>query len=483
MQRFFPTLTDTLRNSVLVRLGLVMSVLAVLSLVSIVISTLIADDISGRANAINVSGSLRFLSYRALSEVQQPAKQAQALETMKTFERRLLGLERFVIAKSNPDSASVIAIRSLVQRWNTEIYRLETNAARGDPAAIQQMSHEIPLFVDQIDQAVRLIEEELEGKERWLRLFQLVLLGTVVLISMMTIWLLHWQLVQPLAGLVEAAKTVAQGSFNARVRHVSQDELGQLGLAFNTMVGEIATMYAHLEEKVEEKTRELKQTNESLELLYRVSQRLSASDLTLDTIQEVLREVEEALDLGHTSICISEGGQFPAHRIASDLSPAEIQALCNPRDCRNCFARDGREHDGDGLLTLPLGDGDRVRGVMSVLQKENLRLQREKLQVLETVGHHVSNALIGMHRAEERHRMAVLEERTVIARELHDSIAQVGGAHLACEYVSNILTKLLQRGRLAAYLEQSTRYIPYDSPMEGGGGYRWQAPAAERGVA
>jgi thymidylate synthase ThyX len=53
-----------------------------------------------------------------------------------------------------------------------------------------------------------------------------------------------------------------------------------------------------------------------------------------------------------------------------------------------------------------------------------------------------------------------------------DSIAQLGGAHLACEWVSNLLTKILQRGRLAAYLEQSTRYIPYDQPMLGGG-YRY----------
>lgn len=53
-----------------------------------------------------------------------------------------------------------------------------------------------------------------------------------------------------------------------------------------------------------------------------------------------------------------------------------------------------------------------------------------------------------------------------------DSIAQLGGAHLACEWVSNILTKVLQRGRLAAYLEQSTRYIAYDQEMPGGG-YRY----------
>ncbi|MEX2270801.1 MAG: FAD-dependent thymidylate synthase [Vicinamibacterales bacterium] len=42
-----------------------------------------------------------------------------------------------------------------------------------------------------------------------------------------------------------------------------------------------------------------------------------------------------------------------------------------------------------------------------------------------------------------------------------DSVAQLGGVHLAVENASNVLTKLLEWGRLMAYLEQSTRYIPY----------------------
>jgi len=55
-----------------------------------------------------------------------------------------------------------------------------------------------------------------------------------------------------------------------------------------------------------------------------------------------------------------------------------------------------------------------------------------------------------------------------------DSVAQLGGAHVACEWVSNVLTKVLQRPRLGAYLEQSTRYIAYDSPMpDPPGGYRY----------
>ena len=75
---------------------------------------------------------------------------------------------------------------------------------------------------------------------------------------------------------------------------------------------------------------------------------------------------------------------------------------------------------------------------------------------------------------EEGERAAGLYERVFMGYG-DDSIAQVGGAHVACEWVSNVLTKVLQRGRLAAYLEQSTRYIPYDQPLpEGsGGGYRY----------
>ena len=67
----------------------------------------------------------------------------------------------------------------------------------------------------------------------------------------------------------------------------------------------------------------------------------------------------------------------------------------------------------------------------------------------------------------EGERAAQLYERIFLGYG-DDSVAQLGGAHLACEWVSNVLTKVLQRGRLAAYLEQSTRYIPYDAPMEVG---------------
>src|SRR2546426_5062644 len=74
----------------------------------------------------------------------------------------------------------------------------------------------------------------------------------------------------------------------------------------------------------------------------------------------------------------------------------------------------------------------------------------------------------GTQRAEQ------LYER-VLSEYGDDSVAQLGGVHLACEGASNLLTKVLEWGRLMAYLEQSTRYIPYDDRP--GGHWKYHVPA------
>ena len=78
---------------------------------------------------------------------------------------------------------------------------------------------------------------------------------------------------------------------------------------------------------------------------------------------------------------------------------------------------------------------------------------------------------------DEGKRAAELYERIFVGYG-DDSVAQLGGAHVACEWTSNILTKILQRPRLGAYLEQSTRYIAYDAPMPGGGYRYYRDPRA-----
>ena len=83
---------------------------------------------------------------------------------------------------------------------------------------------------------------------------------------------------------------------------------------------------------------------------------------------------------------------------------------------------------------------------------------------LDLSGDHSVDATIGLSRAEDLYEKVFVEYGD-------DSVAQLGGVHLACEQASNLLTKILERGRLMSYLEQSTRYINYDARL--GGRYRF----------
>ncbi len=86
---------------------------------------------------------------------------------------------------------------------------------------------------------------------------------------------------------------------------------------------------------------------------------------------------------------------------------------------------------------------------------------------LDLTGDLTVDATVGLRRAEELYDRVFLEYGD-------DSVAQLGGVHLACEQASNLLTKVLEWGRLMSYLEQSTRYIPYDSRVDGR--YRYHRP-------
>jgi thymidylate synthase ThyX len=115
------------------------------------------------------------------------------------------------------------------------------------------------------------------------------------------------------------------------------------------------------------------------------------------------------------------------------------------------------------LVNLP----DTVKGALFARYSRSAKSLRrlfldEFLDKLDT--HRTRDDSVGLARAEKLYARVLSEYGD-------DSVAQLGGAHLACEGVSNILTKVLEWGRLMAYLEQSTRYVPYTDRTPDG---RWK---------
>ena len=186
----------------------------------------------------------------------------------------------------------------------------------------------------------------------------------------------------------------------------------------------------HLEFLVAEKTRELQQRNHSLALLYRATSRLSEGELTQEKLLDLLQDVETELGLGQGIICVRQNDEERAYPLATHMPENERAELCNKLGCTICFGTGPttginlHQLGETRLVSVPLTGGGQWEGVMPFQLLPDRPLEPWQIQVLETLGHHVATALANTRRAEERHRLAVFEERSVIARELHDSIAQ-----------------------------------------------------------
>jgi thymidylate synthase ThyX len=80
---------------------------------------------------------------------------------------------------------------------------------------------------------------------------------------------------------------------------------------------------------------------------------------------------------------------------------------------------------------------------------------------LDISGDHSIDATVGLDRAEQLYDKVFFEYGD-------DSVAQLGGVHLACEQASNLLTKAIEWSRLMSYMEKSTRYVAYDTRLDNG---------------
>jgi len=130
-------------------------------------------------------------------------------------------------------------------------------------------------FVANINTMVKLLELEAENNIQQLRLIQVSTLFLTILVVIITMYLMNTNVLAPLRDLLSCASSVRRGDFSRRTRFQSADELGQLAYTFNLMAEDLSKIYNDLENRVREKTIDLEHRNQSLELLYKTTQRLS----------------------------------------------------------------------------------------------------------------------------------------------------------------------------------------------------------------
>mgnify|MGYP001179605929 FL=1 len=418
-------------QSIIFRSGLTMGGIVLLALLSMISSVFIAESSKGDAAAINLAGSLRMQSYRIATRLQNPVGDAAShieavAREIGEFERRFERLwQTGAIAAAAGDRRNQ-ALNTIQTFWRETLKPILKASATGHLSSAAYLS-QVDDFVAKLDAFVKLLEQDSEAKILLLRLVQGIALFMTLVLIFAAMYQLHTGVVAPLRELVELARKARGGDLSVRASHVGNDELGVLGHAFNLMTADLSAMYADLEARVEQQTQALRLSNRSLELLYRTAQRLGESVPDEATYRALLAEIEKLTGMGSVTLCLMQ----PAARQASQVfsarpSPTAVPSFCTRPNCDVCLM-DGATHplDADNdTFSIPVKDQDQQFGVLIVRNPGLESAAAWQLPLLEAVALNIAAALRANEQTEHRRRLALLEERNAIARELHDSLAQ-----------------------------------------------------------
>lgn len=340
------------------------------------------------AESINISGSLRMQSYRLLYEME--AEPDSVAANLQYYEKSLNApaLQEIQDQFFTPNAVKQ-SYQTIVQRW-----AIMAGYARAGEVAQYRAS--LTDYVADVDYFV--FELQRFSEQKWIVSVAVLGLSMLLIVLMVSyvIWYTHREVVKPLNLLTKASAQVQMQQFN----HIPLDttkpnELGTLAKVFTQMSTDLGRLYTRLEEAVAEQTQKLRQSNRSLTTLYQSSQILHANAINEKMLSQVLDHI----------------------RVSENLRYIELEIS-------------GSEH-----WEIAFGERELNRS----LQVENLTVENENLgalswqaglpcpdpRMMQNLAQMLARALYFHQNQRQQEQLLLMEERSIIARELHDSLAQV----------------------------------------------------------
>lgn len=338
------------------------------------------------AEAVNVAGSMRMQSYRLAHDIQ--SQSVNYAEHIAAFEHSLYSPSMKALQKWNVPADITHDYYTLIARWH-ELKQVLRSDDNRDYLTL------VAGFVSQIDSFVFKLQRFSEQKLINLAWVGGLGLGAVLFISMFVIHYIRKEVVRPLRALVVASEQIQNREFDIVLSTNSQNELGILTRTFNVMAGELGKLYRGLEQAVNEKTRKLQHANQSLRVLYDSSQELTASRISQDNFQAILKHIVSIEGITAAQLEIEEAA-------GKGLLLTEGH-----------FCGENSNHQPLMLDGIPLGQLHWEAG----LPCPDKALIDNFVQIL-------SRAVYYNRAQKNAEQLLLMEERATIARELHDSLAQ-----------------------------------------------------------
>ncbi|RMJ04313.1 Nitrate/nitrite sensor protein NarX [Marinobacter litoralis] len=413
------------------RISLAVSAIVLTSIVSMSATLAISKSIEGSATAINAAGALRMGANQLLTRkgvLPARPETSQGIDLYSAYENQLSTAAITSLIPGGSEHPLAQQHRLIINLWKNNLRPMMESRPQGTQITAPMIA-EVDRFTEEVNKLVLMLEERTEARIDLLHLIQIISLIFSVLIVVALFLDLKNRVLRPLRKLVSIASAVGEQDFTQRANLKGSDELAQLGHAFDQMTGELALTYQELEDRAREKTEELEISHTALQVMHATSRSLFANHDLCSGAIPMLQELEKILRIGPIKLYLHDketDEPVEAVTTASQKRPF----YCRDHHCNACLVTPeaydelpAQDNDGRRLL-LPIRIPGQILGTLEVWYPADKGLPATSRRLLETLTDQLATAIFLEKQITEEQQQTLAEERTVIARELHDSLAQ-----------------------------------------------------------
>jgi two-component system, NarL family, nitrate/nitrite sensor histidine kinase NarX len=268
-----------------------------------------------------------------------------------------------------------------------------------------------------------------------------------ILLTALVVRAIRRQLLEPLAELRSWALEVQGGNFAARISEPADGEFAELARDINDVGEALQICSSKMEAEVRRQTERLAQKTRYLEILYDVTASINACRSIDDLLERVLYTLRDVVDARAAcvrlctdheqmrlvaSVGLSKDVAAREQVLSLDrcvcgqaIKQGDIRFQPDIRRCSEVVGRDFFDSDNVQMVAVPLLYRDRTVGVYNLFVDNIERVACDDMtELFTTIGRHLGTAIEKSRLDEEANRLSIMEERTRLAYELHDSLAQ-----------------------------------------------------------
>lgn len=282
------------------------------------------------------------------------------------------------------------------------------------------------LIVEAYDEFIEASKDDVEVKQAVVQILQLACVFLAICIGA-CIMLTAWRILITRLGRIY--ELIPNDLINEGKDFHYGDELERLEKLTAEMSARIEGYQAESNWTNKISTEKARKTLLSQDFLLKLARLIANSDLNEITLKKVLYSMEKTLDAKNVALMFSDiGSRFSSQRaLFSGYTPLSFDKSIFDQDLQMFeVTHETKLIQGECIqyTTVPLPSSNGWLGILLIETDANHYFEDMEIQLIEVTSQMVAMAMGFQAREQEGRRVALLEERAVIARELHDSLAQ-----------------------------------------------------------